>query len=976
MTEQKKTKEELAIKLQELQQKYDSLKEISGKYYTERDQAEEELKEYRVHLEELVKERKGELEDTIKELQQSEENFHSLFSKMAEGVYLHEIIYNQKGEAVNYRIIETNTTSEKMLNIKSEDAVGKLATELYGTEEAPYLDIYAKVAKTGTPFNFEEYFHPLKKHFHISVYSPEKGKFATIFSDITERKQLEEVKKKQKEILQRVFDNIPVMITYFNETGKIEMVNRECVEKLGWTFKDWDSKNILTKCYPDPETYKEALDFMVNKPVGWKDFKTTTKCGTVIITTWTNISLSNGISIGIGQDITERKLTEDALRESEESYRKLFENHSAVKIILDPDTGVILDANDAAAQYYKWTREELKHMKIYQINTLSTEEVNVEMERVRSKRRIRFEFRHRRADGSIRDVEVFSSKIEIRGKDVLHSIIHDITERNQVEEELKNKMDELTIVNKELAFQNEEKEKQTAELIIANKAILHTEKNFHRSISKSPLGIRIVSVDGETIYANKAFLSIFEIKSLEEFTSIRAINLYTPESYTQHQERKEKRKKGHDVFDYEISIVCANTEIRHIKILRREVLWNGIKHYQVINLDITEQKKLTTDLIAVKEQAEESDRLKSAFLANMSHEIRTPMNGILGFTELLKEPNLTVDEQQDFIQTIRMSGARMLNTINNIVNVSKIESGMIKVDIQETNINEKIKFSYKFFKPEVENKGLQFIFKNSLPEKEAIIKTDDEKVYGILNNLIKNAIKFTYEGSIEFGYKKRGEYLEFFVKDTGVGIPENQKELIFERFRQGRYSFNRLYEGSGLGLSICKSYVEMLGGKIWVESEEGRGSIFYFTIPYNTVSEETNVIENVVSAEIKEVQIKKLKILIVEDEKISNMLITRFVKIVGQEILNAMTGVEAVDACRNNPDLDLILMDIQMPEMDGYEATRQIRQFNKDVIIIAQTAFAFAGDREKSIEAGCNDYISKPINKDKFLALIQKQFKK
>ena len=468
-----------------------------------------------------------------------------------------------------------------------------------------------------------------------------------------------------------------------------------------------------------------------------------------------------------GQDITERKLAGDALRESEESYRKLFENHSAVKIILDPDTGAILDANDAAAQYYGWTREELKHMKIYQINTLSPEEVNVEMEKVRSERRIRFEFRHRRADRSIRDVEVFSSKIEIRGKDVLHSIIHDITERKQGEEELKNKIDELTIANKELAFQNEEREKRADELIIANK---------------------------ELVFQN---------------------------------EEKEKR---------------------------------------------------ATELTIAKEQAEESDRLKSAFLTNMSHEIRTPMNGILGFTELLKEPNLSSDDQQDYIQTIQISGARMLNTINSIVDISKIESGLMKVDIKETNINEKIEFTYKFFRPEAEIKGLQLLFKNSLPAKKAIIKTDNEKVYGMLTNLIRNAIKFTYEGSIEFGYEKKGEYLEFFVKDTGIGIPQNQHKIIFERFRQGSESHNRGYEGSGLGLSIAKSYVEMLGGEIWVESEEGKGSIFYFTIPYNAVSEEKIEIVNAVSTEHKEVQVKNLKILIVEDDEISYSLLTRMLQ--------------------------------------------------------------------------------------------------
>ncbi|HEY5123111.1 MAG TPA: ATP-binding protein, partial [Ignavibacteria bacterium] len=389
-----------------------------------------------------------------------------------------------------------------------------------------------------------------------------------------------------------------------------------------------------------------------------------------------------------------------------------------------------------------------------------------------------------------------------------------------------------------------------------------------------------------------------------------------------------------------------------------------------------EKEKRATELTIAKEKAEESDRLKSAFLTNMSHEIRTPMNGILGFTELLREPNLTSDEQQDYIQTIQISGARMLNTINNIVDVSKLESGLTKVDIKETNINEKIEFTYKFFKPEVEIKGLQFFVKNGLPSKEAVIKTDNEKVYGILTNLVRNAIKFTYEGTIEFGYEKKGEYLEFFVKDTGVGIPENQKELIFERFRQGSESHNRGYEGSGLGLSIAKSYVEMLGGKIWVESEEGKGSTFYFTIPYNAVSEEKIEIVNVVSAEHKEVEIKNLKILIVEDDEISYSLLTRMLKKISKEVLHTITGVEAVDACRNNPDLDLVLMDIRMPLMDGNEATRKIRKFNRDVIIIAQTAYGFSGDREKAIEAGCNDYITKPISKTLLIGLILKYFNK
>ena len=400
-----------------------------------------------------------------------------------------------------------------------------------------------------------------------------------------------------------------------------------------------------------------------------------------------------------------------------------------------------------------------------------------------------------------------------------------------------------------------------------------------------------------------------------------------------------------------------------------------IKANKDLAFQIEEKEKRAVELIKAKEKAEESDRLKSAFLTNMSHEIRTPMNGILGFTELLKEPKLSSDDQQDYIQIIQISGTRMLNTINNIVDISKIESGLMALDIKETNINEKMEFIYNFFKPEVEFKGLRFILNKSLSSKESIIKTDNEKVYGILTNLIKNAIKFTYEGSIEFGYEKKGESLEFFVKDTGVGIPQNQKELIFERFRQGSESHNRDYEGSGLGLAIAKSYIKMLGGEIWVESKEGKGSIFYFTIPYNAVLEEKKELLNAASSEQEKVEIKNLKILIVEDDEISYSLLTKMVQGISSEILHAITGVEAIEACRNNPNLDLILMDIRMPVMDGNEATSQIRKFNKDVIIIAQTAYGFSGDKYRAIDSGCNDYISKPIRKALLYELIKKHIR-
>jgi signal transduction histidine kinase len=256
----------------------------------------------------------------------------------------------------------------------------------------------------------------------------------------------------------------------------------------------------------------------------------------------------------------------------------------------------------------------------------------------------------------------------------------------------------------------------------------------------------------------------------------------------------------------------------------------------VIIRDITSLKKTEEELIKAKEHAEESDRLKSAFLANMSHEIRTPLNGILGFTELLSSTDLTDKEQDDYLEIIRKGGDRLLKIINDIIDISKIESGQMQVSISKTNISEQLQTIYSFFKPEADSKRITLINKNASAVDETIIETDSDKIYAIQTNLIKNAIKFTQSGFVEFGFEKGNSHLEFFVKDTGTGISNEQKEFIFERFRQGNDTLTRNFEGTGLGLSISKAYVEMLGGKIWVESEYGKGSVFYFTIPADNYS--------------------------------------------------------------------------------------------------------------------------------------------
>jgi PAS domain S-box-containing protein len=406
-----------------------------------------------------------------------------------------------------------------------------------------------------------------------------------------------------------------------------------------------------------------------------------------------------------------------------------------------------------------------------------------------------------------------------------------------------------------------------------------------------------------------------------------------------------------------------------------------------------ERKKAEQDLKEALVKAQESDRLKSAFLANMSHEIRTPMNGILGFAELLKDPDLTGEDQQEYIQIIEKSGARMLNIINDIIDISKIESGQMELRFSITDINEQINFIYTFFKPEVEKKGMQLLTKTTLPREKAIITTDREKLYAILINLVKNSIKYSNKGCIEFGYNfkpnalsiditglknQMGENseIEFYVKDTGIGIPTDRHEAIFERFVQADIADKQAYQGAGLGLAITKAYVEMLGGKIWVisnpeNSTDESGSIFYFTIPYENQTDPDDVESSYDLKNNSLDKTKKLKILVVEDEEASDIFITMTFDKDSREIIHAKTGIEAVEACRKNPDIDLILMDIKMPVMDGYTATGLIKQSFPDVPIVAVTAFGMGGDEQRALESGCDDYISKPINTSSLLSKLE-----
>ena len=398
-------------------------------------------------------------------------------------------------------------------------------------------------------------------------------------------------------------------------------------------------------------------------------------------------------------------------------------------------------------------------------------------------------------------------------------------------------------------------------------------------------------------------------------------------------------------------------------------------HNQVLEERVRERtielEQSNIELIAARDKAQESDRLKAAFLNNISHEIRTPFNGILGFLSLLQEHDLPANDRDEYIGIVNKSAYRLMNTINDIVEISQIQAGQMNPEVSKTDINALTAELVSHFKTEAECKGLEFTINNNLPDSLEYIYTDERKLKSILSNLIDNAVKFTNSGSIEFGIRLNAYYLEFSVKDTGIGIPEDKHQVIFERFMQVDGSNTRQYEGSGLGLSIAKAHVEMLRGSIRLESEEGKGTTFYVEIPWQPPK--TIVQKPAEEPQNPEVTVHQpLKILVAEDDTVNFDYIHLVLNKANFTVLRAFTGGEAIELCRQNSDIDLILMDIKMPGMDGYAATGEIRRFKPEIPIVAITAYALTNESKTALAAGCNDYLAKPVKKEELLAVITK----
>lgn len=396
------------------------------------------------------------------------------------------------------------------------------------------------------------------------------------------------------------------------------------------------------------------------------------------------------------------------------------------------------------------------------------------------------------------------------------------------------------------------------------------------------------------------------------------------------------------------------------------------EHLVIIVLhDITERKKNELELVKAKQKAEEGDRLKTAFLNNLSHEIRTPMNGIIGFSEILQDADITSDDRANFTRIIRRECHQLLRVINDIVEMARIETGQMDSFEAEINVNQMVTSLFQQYEAQAQEKAITLSVHCTLDEQQSVIWSDESKLKQILEKLVMNAIKFTHEGSIHFGYVKKENELEFYVEDTGIGIKSQNQTDIFTRFVQGEDSIAPTYGGTGLGLSIAKAFVEHCGGRIWLTSVPGEGTTFYFTIPYKhkkvlTTPKEPPAKKSRIAFEQNPV------IFIVEDEVANFEYLKVLLELRDASVLHAENGEEAIRLFNEHPDINAVLMDIKLPDMSGFEVTREVKKIRGDVPVIAQTAYADSDTKRQAFEAGCIDFITKPINTDELMEKLVK----
>ncbi len=939
-----------------------------------------------------------------------------------------EKIFKRFAEKVNDCIIiwdknqihYVNPAFEKIFGLKPKEFSKnrEVLFDILHHEDKQKKDLIFKLSETGRRRAVTLNYRILKDNneikwlWHRSVFLSgsviNADKFATIVSDITEQKELEfnlaNVKSQQRAIM----DNIPHLIWLKDSEGKYVTVNKAFSKYHGKNFNDIVGKTDFDLASGEiaEKTIRNDIEVMRGgKSYKGEDFSKSVEGNNWIETYKTPIVNENGEVTGItgiAMDITERKKMEVMIKDSEARFRSLLQNSSDAITILDRKGNIIYE-NAEQGKISKFSYEELWGKSVFNLIHKedqplfrdSFDEVLRFPQRVRS-----VEFRGLNINRKWVYVEsILTNQLSnpaIRGI-VVNS--RDITERKLSELKERVYQDNLIFLsNSALELmglsQLDNIYKYIADKMheYLNNATIVTysyneDRNVFKAVSYSGIEIAdLLSIEklaGKKIIGSEIPLKgqisekydlgyLVQINETEEIANLLGVE---PKYYN------EIKKKYHLNKVYAIRMARDRKILGNILILTRNK--NIIVNKHIVETFVHQasvalhRAQLEFELVQAKVKAEESDKLKSAFLANMSHEIRTPINGILGFIELIENDDTPESNRKKFVEIIYNNSKILVNLIDDIIDISKIEAGQIRIEKKDISLNILMNQIYtsflsnKLFK---DKREVKMRMKKHFTNDKSNIKTDPVRLRQVLTNLVGNAYKFTEKGYIEFGYRlnEKNNVLEFYVKDTGIGIPREKQNLIFDRFTQVDHSASRKYGGSGLGLAISKAIIELLDGEMSLVSKEGEGSEFKFTIPY----------EKAKTSGIERPTIQRSKInydwsdktlLIAEDDRFSFKFLETFLQQTKINIIHADDGKKAVEFFKNNDKIDLVLMDIQMPELNGYEATKQIKRIRKTPVI-AQTANALEEEKQKCYDAGCDDYLTKPISIREMLAKMEEHF--
>lgn len=877
-----------------------------------------------------------------KKIRQSEESYKGLFNNSSEGI----LIIDSSGV-----ILDANKSGLRLFGYAKDEFLGKTIRDITDQSKTSIEDVFKLLKNAYQGHTQKMEFWGIKKNNDLvpidMVFN--RGDYfglSVIFAmchDITDRKNAEAVLRESEEKYRTLTEQIPVGLYRILSSGQIIYCNPAFAKVFG--FPDADSvmgKNIRAFV----SNFEEWLEQCTTRhtPVEVNMLKADGSAIWVQNILRLNVTDNPDTTYfdGMLTDVTDRKVAMDELTESEAKFRAM--------LLAIPDhlfrlnrKGILIDFAPTDTAFYPEITNLHLGKSIAEIFPSSIYEKYSEALNYASitgkLQRFEYSFKHENS------IFYYEARIVPAGEKIFLVLLRDISQQKKIAEEIR----------------------------ILAQAIM----NANDSIS-------ITDLNGNFIYVNPAFSKIYGYNQTEILG--KNTNIIRPIGFD-----SELSKEIHDAtlkggWKGELLNVRKDGTVFPI-FLSTSPVYNEfnepIASVGIAN-DITERKLIEQELIRAKEQAEESDRLKTAFLSNMSHEIRSPMNAVLGFIQLLKsEVNLSETGKQ-YIELIENSGNQLLALIEDIIDISKIQSNQIQINKTSFDLNELFQELYAIYSNQISREPDQktLLLKPEIPmESPFNINSDPVRVRQVLNNLISNAIKFTPTGSIRFGYNllidEDMHYIQCYVQDTGIGISPEKQALIFERFRQADDTYTRLYGGSGLGLAICKGLVDLLGGHIWVESTEGQGSTFYFTIPFHEDDSSEKTSKSTIQEFLSPELLKDKKILVVEDVKEIRLYFERLLEPTGAKTLFAHNAREARVLFKKHKDISVVLLDIRLPDADGYKLATEFKRLRPDLPIIAQTAYALQSEFNLSIENGCDDYVTKPIDSHllirKILNLIEKK---